>query len=164
MNWLTREARGRQIVKLIFICLVVNFVLNFISLGIFAAAHISVPSRTNLDFRSLPVLYIQRAINAFSEEIKFRLFPLAIVVEIGWSIKRILIVAAASSLIFGYIHGGWPCIFLQGIGGFLYCLLFLKCGGYQKKFGQALAVTIMTHFLFNAILITAALLLGVTRV
>lgn len=88
---------------------------------------------------------------ALAEEAFWR-FPLVILVVIGVKILPILIVAAAISLLFGAAHSKLINILLQGGDGFLWCLLFLKCGGLQGNYFQALLVTTIVHFVCNFII------------
>jgi hypothetical protein len=92
------------------------------------------------------------------EELLFRLpliLPLAL-----FGVGRVTLAAAfLLSFGFGQLHGDWHWL-VQGPGGFLLCLVFIKCGGarggtgYAKAFTSACAV----HLLFNSILLAPTLI------
>jgi len=65
-------------------------------------------------------------------------------------IKIVLLAVVMSSLIFGYVHGGWQFIFLQGVGGVMLSFCFLKCGGYNGRVWKAIIASSTSHFLYNA--------------
>ena len=94
--------------------------------------------------------------NILFEEATFRFLPLVlsriIAIKIGNNILLLLCTAVISSVIFGYLHGHWKYVFNQGVGGFLYCLLFLKTGGLDfpsLKTFQAFLNVVVIHSLFN---------------
>lgn len=94
---------------------------------------------------------------AMSEEILFRCLPLMGAVSLWGESWRVLLVAAASSVVFGLLHGGPAHLPLQGISSFVYCLLFLKCGGFQGNYLQATASVSAAHYVFDVILLTVIL-------
>lgn len=94
---------------------------------------------------------------ALIEEIYFRL-PL--VIFIFWDrhrrdtsgtslISNLIWFSIFSSVIFGYMHGAPVNIFIQGVGGFILCATFLKCGAMNCKLGKALAASTAVHALWN---------------
>jgi len=87
---------------------------------------------------------------ALIEEIVFRGIPLHLAVLFShgrWGF--ITPVALVSSFVFGWGHGGWEGIFLQGFGGLLYCGLFLKCGGLRGRILRPLAMCWAIHLTWN---------------
>ncbi len=96
----------------------------------------------------------QLLILATTEELVFRFIPLFIAVKIAGVSWWVLLVAVVSSIVFGQLHGTVKNIFTQGPGGLLYCLLFLKCGGFQggEHLLLALATVIIVHAVTNLIL------------
>lgn len=93
-------------------------------------------------------LFVVIPILAFLEELCFRL-PLALFTAARVHPVTILAVAIGLSAIFGYAHGGWWQIPLQGTSGFIFCVVFLKCGGLQKKYVKALFSSSSVHLLSN---------------
>ena len=57
--------------------------------------------------------------------------------------------ALALSIAFGLVHGSFKNIFVQGIGGLVYSIIFLKCGGFQRRFFKAIASSTLAHAAFN---------------
>lgn len=85
---------------------------------------------------------------AILEEMIFRA-PLYLFVV--WGGPRIATAAAlVSSILFGWMHGGFGNIPIQGIGGIIFCIVFFKCGAMQRKFIRGLSSSITTHFLIDA--------------
>lgn len=74
----------------------------------------------------------------FYEEFIFRFIP-ACVISRNSGLGGKIFAGLISSLLFGYLHGGWTHVPLQGIGGFMYYSLFLKAGGLNNKMGQSTA-------------------------
>lgn len=99
-----------------------------------------------------PVLYVLFVviIGPVTEEYIFR-YPLYWLYEKTYSFKITIFVAVLLSIGFGLLHGSSWHIFVQGIAGFLYCLLFLKAGGMHDEPDIGIKVTIFAHASFNAI-------------
>jgi membrane protease YdiL (CAAX protease family) len=90
-----------------------------------------------LEQAPLMLVLVILPIAALGEELVFRL-PLALFIHHDARPVTILIAALVLSVLFGGAHGGWWQIPVQGVGGFIFCLAFLKCGGLKKKYGKAL--------------------------
>jgi membrane protease YdiL (CAAX protease family) len=103
----------------------------------------------------LSVLFLT---GALVEEFIFRLFPLTISVKLLGNSTIVIWVAVLSSVIFGYVHAGWAAVPIQGVLGFALALVFLKCGGLQKRSFKAFFVCVFLHFYIN-MLITVVLLI-----
>lgn len=88
-------------------------------------------------------------LRVFVEETLFRLLPLVIGRTITSSPKLLLLISVISSILFGYIHAGVPTIFLNGVVGFVLCIVFLKFGGMNKKYTKALMVVTFLHVVNN---------------
>ncbi len=163
-GWLKEEVKGKWILFSIIACLFLDFALNCFVILILNIFDITISAQNESGIPILtPSFPIMLICTAYFEELIFRA-PLALLVLLTaerWKLRVIFIVAVALSILFGLVHGGIPNIFLQGIGGLLWSILFLKCGGYQKKFIKPLAVTTITHFLFNGILALICLSQGV---
>jgi membrane protease YdiL (CAAX protease family) len=99
-------------------------------------------------------VYVLVPIIVLTEEFFFRL-PLMFLTDA--QPKTILIGAIFLSTIFGFTHGGWQQLPVQGFLGLILCLVFLKCGGIKEKPGKAFLSSSFVHFTFNWLLLTIAL-------
>ncbi|MBI5046037.1 MAG: CPBP family intramembrane metalloprotease [Candidatus Niyogibacteria bacterium] len=155
-EWLEEEAYGKNVffimVAAVVFCLswsaTALFLIRCVSAG---AALASIVNVLRLDLYSPFILFAL----AFFEELLFRL-PLALFVRVGWSLNRVLIIAIAISMYFGFSHGGVSHIFVQGVDGFIFSMVFLKCGGWQKHYAKALLASSTTHFMYNGVLMCLA--------
>src|SRR3989344_1419419 len=87
---------------------------------------------------------------AIFEEILFRLIPLKLASKLGsGNAVAIFSAAVASSAVFGYMHGGWVHLSMQGIVGLMFCAVYLKYGGMQGKILLPTAASSTTHFFVN---------------
>jgi len=149
MRWLKEEALGIQAVFLIFAAVAVNLLYVIVGLNVTASLGIDIPPASGaedlVDFSSL----FLRSGDMLLEEVAFRL-PLAILVWAAWPLIGIIAFAGFASVVFGAIHGSLWHVLFQGVGGFMFSLLFLKCGGLQKRWVKALACAFTAHFLYNA--------------
>lgn len=105
----------------------------------------------------IPVLFLIATV----EEAIFRIIPLTIALRESQRKSVHLTVVLLSAIVFGFIHGGPIHIFIQGIGGFLYAVIFLKYA-QQERYGEASLVVISMHVAFNAIMGLILLLSGET--
>jgi len=96
------------------------------------------------------------------EELIFRIVPLTIAMSASERASVHVLTALVMGGIFGYVHGGVGNIFLQGIGGFLYGLLFIKYAAGGERFLEASLVVILIHTAFNGLLGVLLLLGGET--
>lgn len=100
------------------------------------------------------------------EELLSRIIPLSAAVVIGrmWQNKWLIPITFVcfSVVFFGWSHGGPQFIFLQGISGGAYGLVFLKCGGLRGGVGllKASILTYATHVSNNTISLLLWLLIG----
>ena len=134
VNWLKEEVKGWDILKFIFISIFLIFVLNYIAEGIINALGYQIPypfAMTHIPIISMQLFSLILTQGQF-EEVIFRLIPLSIATLILGRSKYVLIVAIISSIVFGIRHGDLFNIFKQGVGGFILCLMYLKCGGFQE--------------------------------
>jgi membrane protease YdiL (CAAX protease family) len=82
-----------------------------------------------------PVLLLYLLVGAISEEFKYRFIPLIVVYGIlkvitpKLSLALQMLIILISSFIFGVAHGGYDHLLVQGLGGIVLCIIFLKCGG-----------------------------------
>lgn len=156
LDWLEDEAIGFEVVSLIFKILIIDLVWTFFAMMVLVGAGstlnfyqlTSVPIPDNIDLYFLIFLFSA----AMVEEALFRFFPLLIAVAL-WGKSRLIIgVMVVSSIIFGFIHGGPINLIFQGVGGFFLCIIFLKCGGFQKRPLKALLSSTTAHFLYNLVI------------
>lgn len=155
-NFLQREIPNAQVPKAIGIVLLVKYSWLLILLPIMAVIMFFYDGMLerntflkDLKPEDLPLLVI--LFMAFIEEVKFRL-PLSVFVWLKLPTWGIMLVAILLSVLFGLLHGNGYNIPLQGFGGLLYSILYLKCGGMQKKPGKAIIVTTLAHALHNTLM------------
>ena len=149
MHWFFKDASGRQAANLL--CLTVLFQIVYVSILAVVWVLVQVNRADPLEptallfAPTLPNLFVA----AFSEEVVFRFVPLSIALAGGFTFAGIMGTAVVSSVIFGLGHGGIAHIGIQGVAGFVWCLLFLKCGGFHRHYVRATLVTTMGHVLYN---------------
>ena len=126
-------------------------------LAIFFTALAFMALAEEITFRWAPI-FIPRF---FIEKIASRWFPEFIYQFLTDKLIQIILVSALlASIIFGWVHGGFIFIFIQGIIGFIWSLLFIKCGGYRGGFSgyrKALLTTFVSHFTYNAVIIISVI-------
>ncbi len=166
MRWLHEEASDTTAACMIGGAALLILISNSIAIMIMnhcgvTPSHLPAADGTNpLTTWYFPFLLMEYAL---MEEIIFRL-PLAILItseSVGT--KGIMLLAGILSFMFGVAHGGLSHLPIQGISGFVFCLVFLKCGGLQKQFAKATAASAMTHFLFNLTVTIILIGSGATR-
>jgi membrane protease YdiL (CAAX protease family) len=86
------------------------------------------------------------------EEFLFRIMPLSLIMRLTKRRDVVLLTALICSALFGYVHGGLPHILLQGIGGFLYAVLFIKYSRQGSRVVEGSIVVIAVHSLFNLLI------------
>ena len=165
LDWLKKEAVGKHVYFLIICSALINLIeALLVNVVIYTLHNLNIititerPSNQDIEILSwyfLPFLIFA----AFKEEIVFRL-PLFFAIEREVSFQKMIFFTIILSVIFGLFHGSIVNIFMQGFCGFVFCILFLKCGGYQKKYIKAITVTTMAHFTYNLIIVTLTLLSG----
>lgn len=161
MGWLTTEARGKQLLWVMLAGVFVNIFVQFFIGVIFVSTNVDFPPVGNqtLEILTLSFPLIITATVVIEEGV-FRL-PLSLLVNFGLSIRWVLFAALVLSTTFGLIHGSVSHIAAQGVGGFAWCLVYLKCGGCQGKWLKPFGVTATCHLLYDAVLFLVLILLGV---
>jgi membrane protease YdiL (CAAX protease family) len=87
----------------------------------------------SINFVGLLVFY------AFREEVVFRLLPLTIIASVlinvieNNKIPVRLFMLLMISVIFGYDHGGFDHLLVQGVSGLVFGIVYMKCGGSNYK-------------------------------
>ncbi len=160
MRWLKKEAIGKQV----YFCIVgFSALILFLSTSFINIAQVLGIKIPPIPGDQIPILTFSFPFWLFStvlfEEFLFRL-PLAFFLDMELSINKVLIMAIFSSTIFGFLHGGIIHIFIQGVAGFLWCILFLKCGGLNKNYAKAFCATTISHFLFDIMISVIILIEG----
>lgn len=158
--WLQTEVKGtKNVIGFAIIACYAAMLLNLVSsiiLLLTFGIQISISDVLSPAAVSSLYFFIFLAAIAILEEIVFRFFPLHTVVGMIKKPRAVLFVAIIVSIIFGYLHGNWQKIFLQGMTGFVLSCVYLKCGGFQKRWPKALAASSLTHILFNFTLVILA--------
>lgn len=156
LRWLSQEVKGKRVLFLIIIVVILNIayafcvgsILQFLGVGlgdnsIFINNLLASPWYYN-------ILFIIGA--AFLEEIIFRFIPILFCVKIFGISRWSLLVVFLVSCEFGYFHYGFVSIFLQGVSGILYSIVYIKCGGFQRRHFKALLSSTVAHALYNGTL------------
>ncbi len=123
----------------------------FVSWGVWEDQGLS-----DLDWREIPYLISYFIWWAIVEESAFRL-PIFCVFSIVFYLSESLLKAwrwalaasVISSVFFGLSHGSWPNLFLQGIGGFLLCLMIFKFGAWRGKLVKPFSAAVVIHSFYN---------------
>lgn len=174
MDWLKRQ----KFWKVLLLALGFNFIWNFIVVSILflSGAEFSqhVADTKDLFFNSLFFLPIT-TLSALLEEIIFRWGPMLILsYTLLWMYKSgrlskerffevekyaILALVIVSSIVFGWVHGNFWNVFLQGVSGVCFMLIYLRVlfirrdEGLRNRWQMVpLAETTLAHTLSNSIL------------
>lgn len=93
------------------------------------------------------------------EEIVYRFIPIGIPVYLIWKLTRdrfarvdiyiLSIILVVVSVYFGYIHGNWGNVLVQGPAGILLGLVFLKMSYYGERIFRDLVASTIVHMTFN---------------
>ncbi len=146
--------------KLPVLALLLDIVLTIVTILLYLETEVDVESYdVGLEILSLsfiPWLYFYAGI----EEFIFRILPLT------WAMRElsrtnIVIAALVSAVAFGFVHGGLANIPLQGLGGFVYAIIFIKYA-HGERYMEAGFVVITIHVMFNVLIALLSLSEGVT--
>ncbi len=91
-------------------------------------------------------------VGPIAEELMYRFLPMWVGVEFSRSPYILLLIIIVSSVLFGYGHYGWWSLMIQGVGGIVSSIIFLKSGGYESNYLKALTTVIILHAMFNTVL------------
>ncbi|MFA5831451.1 MAG: hypothetical protein WC878_06495 [Candidatus Paceibacterota bacterium] len=163
MKWLSTEICGRK--NLVLAILFVTVAQYFYTAGMSDIFHF-------LGIKLSPVAGKEYSIYAFSfpfiilwivfwEEVKYRL-PVALLLELKLPHWMMFPMIFSLQLYFGSLHGGMSHFFFQGAGGIAYCILFLKCGGMQRRYAKALGSVTAAHFAWDMLLASICAHYGAT--
>jgi membrane protease YdiL (CAAX protease family) len=81
----------------------------------------------------------------------FRIVPLILVMHFIKNRWVTLAAVVASAIVFGFIHGGVANIAIQGVGGLIYGIMFIKFSEQGRNYVAAGAVVVLMHIIFNAL-------------
>lgn len=93
------------------------------------------------------------------EELGFRLLPALVYwlctgrLQARNRIIGLVVLMFASSLIFGWMHGGIPTIFTLGPIGFLFAVIFMRCGACRGRLFRGFVFSSMVHLTYNLFLL-----------
>ncbi len=152
LTWLSREIKGYQRVRFIFTAILVDVVYSLLMMHFLDKwgwlEHIDaktvIYSWPFNKEHELALLLVFTELS-FIEEVIFRLLPLGGFIYLCGVTWKVVGVALFSSVLFGYWHGGYASILIQGVSGMIYALVFLKCGGLQKKYFEGLLSSWACH-------------------
>lgn len=152
-SWLAREPKGKEHARFLLRVTIGCFLYVVCVFFFFRTLFGGLPGGTQVEsllrrdlFAIVGILFISCAV----EELFFR-WPLALFLEKSARPMFVLLAALLSSVIFGYAHGGWINIFIQGVFGFVLSLVFIKCGGNSKNFWKALGSSFAVHYAYDLI-------------
>lgn len=159
-DWLGQEPTGKAYWKFLAFVVLLNYgfvswveiVLNIVGVQLpnSKALEALTQNHTVLFFSLLPLF-------AAIEEAIFRL-PLRIFLKRNLSPRRLCVVVIILSVLFGLGHGGWSGVPIQGVMGVVFCVVYLRCGGLQKKYWKAFLSSTGVHTLHNCIVIGSYML------
>jgi len=149
--WLEKEAIGRSVFyytagSILFLLIWTPCILALLAVS--GVDPSSVPDHTEKVARGSFGIAI---ITVLMEETAFRIVPLWLAVKNRFSTIGLIVLSVMNSAVFGYIHGSVYNLLLSGVGGFVFCLLFLKCGGIRSHFFPACTAPIVSHLFYDAI-------------
>jgi membrane protease YdiL (CAAX protease family) len=148
--------------RLPFIVFLVDAVVSFSLGAVMYATGVELEETTlGISILSLWFVFFLVLISVI-EELIFRIVPLTIVMSATNRRFVYLATALATAATFGYVHGGVANIAVQGIGGFLYAVLFIKYAENGERFLAASMVVIAMHTAFNGLIGLILLLSGET--
>jgi len=173
MKTLFQKLLAINTVKLFFGILIFDFVWSISVSYVAGLYHLSFSQGTATTKELLPMWYII-PFAAFLEEVLFRLLPMVLFVILVdvFSFFRdkeytvLLLIGILSSAFFGYLHGNWVNVFIQGVSGFVYFLFYWKLfvqinqesDSIDVLFLRPLLLVVALHTTFNCICISLALI------
>lgn len=148
--------------KLIWAFVVGRLLLSYEAFATVADDDLAKKIRSFYSEVNLPHFLLVLHLIALQEELVYRALPVAIWWSASKSLKtyslHLLFVAVlCSSVIFGYVHFGLKSILLQGVGGLVLSIVYVKCGGFNGKVIKPLLVSTLVHSLYNNVLIAFVL-------
>lgn len=152
-TWMLSSVHGQSILQIVAITIFSDFIISFVVITLLMSFGAKLPNQaTDIEKLNRNLIPFVIALSTLIEELIFRL-PLALAVRKWGRSKKVLLVALILSILFGYSHGTAYNILIQGVVGFSFCLLFLKCGGYEKKYKNGLLTSWATHTIYDLLLL-----------
>ena len=150
-------AEAKNLIKLSIGIIVLNIIYSVIVLCLLEAIGINLPGNkmhVEASFSFFEIIFIVVAL----EEAVFRL-PLAIALFFRAPKWILISLICGLSTLFGYAHGSFANIAIQGVSGVAYSGLFLLAGGLEYNFRRAYLTCVLTHFAYDGVILTAVLIL-----
>lgn len=164
MDWLRKEPEGFELVKFItgsiFLKLIIAISVSMLMM--WSGVEVTKVRDGDLKIFSISFPFVL-LFGAMLEEYVFRLVPLKFVLNRNIGFEELTKVVLVVSAFFGYIHGGIEHVFIQGLGGIVLSVVFLKCGGLNKNYRKAYICSTASHYSFNMILLISAGIMGVEK-
>ena len=152
LSWMEEGVTLRQLPKFIIGSALVSIIVSIIGLIIITRIGLDISSGVAKMTQLTTMAFLTKWVVAFFlEEMLFRA-PLYVPIYFGWTNILIPCVIILSG-IFGWLHGGIGNIFIQGLAGLVFSIVFLKCGGMQREFWKGLFSSTATHTASNALII-----------
>lgn len=148
--------------RLLLIVFLIDILLSAVSVTFFASLDmLEEVEEIGVDIISWSFLVMLILISVI-EELVFRIVPLVAVMRVSHQPSLYLATAFTAAVVFGYVHGGVEHIFIQGLGGFLYGVIFIKYAAGGSRLVEASLVVITLHTAFNALIGLILLMSGET--
>jgi membrane protease YdiL (CAAX protease family) len=162
-DWLAREPRRLHLLLSI---VTIPLVYQVWCTGIIGIYHLAgvldtlIAGSPNANLQVTALLWIAMIPLVLGEEILFRL-PLSLAVKLlkRWERARnytLIALVIILSVAFGLAHGDGSfasrCLFvpMQGVMGVVFCVFYLKCGGFNGKIWKPLLLTWALHVMLNS--------------
>ena len=151
-SWLRVEPSGVKLWKFFAGMVALLFCCSLISEMVFDVLGVHWPIDKNIDYLLMehPIFFLGLLLPLLAaiEELFFR-FPLVLFLCSDAPPRILLLLVLLLSIVFGRVHGSWGNVLIQGVMGVVLCMVFLKCGGMQKKYGKAFLSSTFVHFTYN---------------
>lgn len=154
VRWLERELFGFRAIAFAVLMAAAGIVLSISGTNILLllGEHIGTEHMGDLPGGMIAFRWAYHVGHALIEEYVYRYWFLYVPFQNYRSKRSIIPLFVVSSLLFGYAHGDWTNIFVQGLGGICLSIVFLKCGGMNRKPTKALAYSTVSHASANILL------------
>ena len=162
MDWLESEAKGFWVVSgYLVVAAVIVVSLDYVvtaaleNWGLIPSRPLPVPENYPLRYYNVLMMISTFVWAPLKEEIIHRFIPLAVVISF---VSKRPVVVLGTMVVFAGLFGAIHPYGLKGkvevaIGGLLLGLVFLKCGGLNKRFIKATVCAIVTHGLINIFIV-----------
>lgn len=159
LTWFRTEVTGSDVITYIWVSALLKIPIAIGSHAVLRLFGVELSNENAGEISTLSLLDAAFIIPcaAFIEEVLFRL-PLSIPWYFGQPLLSLPFAVFLSGF-FGWVHGDLSNIAVQGLGGLVMSIVFLKCGGLQGKIIKPLLASTSTHALFNAHLYLSTVLI-----